>query len=128
MAGQYTDIVEIAVPASALAGSTVNIEVRVKNTYSSSIGIMVGGALEYGVTPWPGISFPVSSANVGPGATQTFYGSFKMPASNVRIHIYSYWYGTDGLWHLDDEQTRDISLAELAPEFSQFAIADYSVV
>ena len=61
---QYADIVEIVAPAEAAAGSKVDITVRIKNLHSSTIGVMVEGALEYGVTPWPTISLPDNTANV----------------------------------------------------------------
>ncbi len=128
MGGIYTEIVTIAAPSGVTPGETVSIEVRIKNTYSSTIGIMAGGALEYGVTPWPGISFPDNVANVGPGETRSFTGWFTMPDANVEIHAYSYYYGSDSCWHFDDEKTKEVSLAELVSEFSQFSIADYLVV
>ena len=125
---QYADIIEIVAPAQAASGSRVDITVRVKNTYPSAIGIMVGGALEYGVTPWPGIDFPESSANVGGGATYSFSGSFIMPDKKVTVHAYSYWYGADGYWHFDDEMTKSVSLTTLTPQVSEFKIADFTKV
>ena len=111
MSGNYTDVVEIVAPSSAVAGQRVDIEVRIKNTYSTTIRIMAGGALEYGVTPWPTIDYPDWQANVAAGATRTFYGHFTMPSSDVTIHAYSYYRGTDGYWYFDDERTKDVSLA-----------------
>jgi len=96
----YADIVEIIAPSEAKPGNRVDITVRIKNTYSSSVGIMAGGALEYGVSPWPGISFPDPSANVAGGATYSFTGYFTMPEKKATIHAYSYYYGADGSWHL----------------------------
>lgn len=125
MAGTYTDIVEIVAPGEAVAGERVDIEVKIKNTYSATIGIMAGGALDYGETPWPTIDFPEYSANVAAGATHTFYGHFTMPDSDVAIHAYSYYYGSDGYWYFDDEKTKDIDVAELISQFSQFEISDY---
>jgi hypothetical protein len=122
---QYADIIEIAAPSQAAAGSRVDITVRVKNLYSSPIGIMVGGALEYGVSPWPGITFPSNSANVGAGATYSFSGYFYMPDKGVTIHTYSYWYGADNAWHFDDEMTKAVNLAALTPQVSEFKIADF---
>ena len=122
---QYADIIEIVAPSQASPGDSVSIAVKVKNLYSATIGIMVGGALEYGVTPWPGISFPVSSANVSAGATYSFSGSFTMPDKAVTIHAYSYWYGADGYWHFDDEMTKQVNLAALTPQVSEFKIADF---
>jgi len=122
----YADIVEIIAPSEAKPGDRVDITVRIKNTYSSSVGIMAGGALEYGVSPWPGISFPDSSANVDGGATHSFSGYFTMPDKRVTIHAYSYYYGSDGYWHFDDEMTRTVNLAEeIESEFGSIAIISY---
>jgi hypothetical protein len=128
MAGTYTEIVEIIAPGQAVAGQRVDIAVKIKNTYSATIGILVGGALDYGVSPWPTITFSDNVANVAAGATHPFYGHFAMPDSDVTIHAYSYYYGSDGYWHFDDEKTKDVSLTELVPEFGQFEIVDYKTV
>lgn len=125
---QYADIYLIEAPSEAMAGIRVDIRVHIKNLYSAPIGIMVGGALEYGVTPWPGITFPNDRADFPPGESYYFEGYFTMPDSDVTIHAYSYWYGTDGMWHLDDEMTKDVRLSELAPEVTQFEITDYVTV
>jgi len=122
---QYADIIEIVAPSQAGPGGRVDITVRVKNLYSAPIGIMVGGALEYGVSPWPGIDFPENSANVDGGVTYSFNGYFYMPDSRVTIHVYSYWYGADGYWYFDDELTKVINLATLTPQVSEFLIADF---
>jgi len=123
---QYAQIVEIVAPSQAVSGERVDITVRIKNTYSAAIGIMVGGALEYGVTPWPGITFPENSANVNAGATYSFSGYFTMPNKAVTIHAYSYWYGADGAWHFDDEKTKNVALATLTPKKSEIKIADFT--
>lgn len=125
-AGAYTDIISITAPSTAMPGETVQITVTIRNTYSSAIGIMVGGALEYGVTPWPGIDFPSDWANVNGGQTKSFTGSFTMPSSAVTIHAYSYYYGGDGAWHFDDEMTKDVSLSEGA-EWVQLASRTLSI-
>jgi hypothetical protein len=108
---QYAEIVEIVVPAEAVAGSRVDITVRIKNKHASAIGIMAGGALEYGVTPWPGITYPTSWANVGGGVTYSFAGYFTMPPANVKIHAYSYFYTEEG-WRFDDEKTKDVKVTQ----------------
>jgi len=122
----YADIIEIVTPAQATAGSRVDITVRVKNTYSGAVGIMVGGALEYGVAPWPSIDFPENWANVDGGAVHSFSGFFFMPDRRVTIHAYSYWYGADGSWYLDDEMTKSVELQAVPqPAVSDFRIVDY---
>jgi uncharacterized protein YaiE (UPF0345 family) len=109
-AGTYTDIISIDAPSQAMPGDTVNITVKIKNTYSSTIGIMVRGALEYGVSPWPLIDFPTNWANVAGGVTYSFSGSFQMPEIDVKIHAYSYYYA-EGSWHFDDEATKNVKAA-----------------
>ena len=121
----YADTIEIVAPSQAAPGDPVSITIRVKNLYSAPIGIMVGGALEYGVSPWPGITFPDYYANVDGGAAYSFNGYFYMPDRAVTIHAYSYWYGADGSWHPDDEMTKAVSLAALTPQVSEFKIADF---
>ena len=124
---QYADIVEIVAPAEAAQGSRVDITIKVKNTHSSAIGIMVGGALEYGVSPWPGISFPDPSANVNAGVTYFFSGYFTMPDKKVTIHAYSYYYGADSSWHFDDEMTRAVNPAqEVESQFGSIEIVTYA--
>lgn len=119
----YADIVEIAAPARAAPGSRVDITVRVKNTYSSPIGIKVDGQLEYpgqGPPPtWPVVSFPEDVANVVAGDVYSFAGYFIMPESRVTLHAYSYWYGSDGYWHYDDEKMTDIALSGVSYEFER---------
>ncbi len=123
---QYADVIEIAAPSQAAPGDRVDITVRIQNTYFDTIAIMVGGALEYGVTPWPGIDFPEYWANVDRETVFYFSGSFIMPDRKVTIHAYSYWYGTDGDWYFDDEMTRSVEVAAAPqPAISDFRIVDY---
>jgi len=122
----YADIIEIVAPAEADADSRVDITVRIKNKYSSAIGIMVGGALEYGVTPWPGINFPDDTENVAGGVTHSFSGWFTMPGKGVKIHAYSYYYA-GGSWYFDDEMTRAVDLAAVPEsEFGSIEIISYA--
>lgn len=125
---QYADVIEIVTPAQAAPGSRVDITVKIKNIYSGIISILVGGAQEYGVSPWPGIDFPEQWANVNPGATYSFSGSFIMPSARVTVHAYSYWYCSDGSWYFDDELTKVINLQELTPQISEFQILDFAKV
>jgi len=124
----YAQITEIVAPAQAYPGSRVDITVKVKNLYTSIISLMVGGALEYGVSPWPDVIYPQSGADIEGGATYSFNGYFYMPDKSVTIHAYSYWYGGDGYWHFDEEKTRGVSLAALTPLVSEFKITDFARV
>jgi len=121
----YAEIVHVGVQTEAREGEIVDILVGVKNLYTSTIGILIGGALEYGVTPWPGITFVDTSYNTPAGATHYFSGAFTMPNKEVKVHVYSYYYGVDSGWHFDDEEVRTVKLSALAPEFDALKITDY---
>ena len=121
----YADIIEIIAPAEAEAGSRVDITVKIKNLYSATVGIMAGGALEYGVSPWPGITFPDQTANLGGGQTHSFQGYFTMPDSDVKIHAYSYYCSSDGYWYFDDEQTKNVQAGSDESEFGSIEIISY---
>lgn len=119
--GTYTEITDIFGPSQAGAGSRVDIIARIKNLYSLTIGIMAIGSLEYGIIPWPNITFLTPWANVAGGASQDFSGYFIMPSSNVTLHIYSLYY-SEGGWVPDDERVVSI-LALTAPVFSNLSVS-----
>jgi hypothetical protein len=129
---QYAEIVEIVAPAKAVTGSLVDVTVGNKNVSSIPVGIMAVGVPEYPDLPPAtyinGLSPHEAVANVSAGATRSFSGYFTMPSANVTIHIYSYYFGVDDLWHLDEEKTKDVKLTELVPAFSEFKITDYRKV
>jgi len=127
-AGVYTEITAVEAPASASAGSLVSIQVVIKNKYSSEISIMVSGNLEYVVSPWPAIYFPNSGANVLAGQSYYFDGSFTMPAYAVVIHAYSYYYGSDGKWYVDDERTKSVGLGQVGEAQFQSLSVSYAKV
>jgi len=127
-AGVYTEITVVEAPASASAGSLVQVRVSIKNKTSSTIGIMVGGALEYGVSPWPTISFPIYWANFPAGQSYYFDGTFTMPAHAVVIHAYSYYYGSDSSWHFDDEKTKSVGLSQVEEAQFQSLSVSYAKV
>jgi len=107
-AGAFTKIVEIVAPSSAVAGATVAVTIKIKNTYTSTIGVSAVGVRDSvdRFIDWP-------SYNIPAGATHSFSGSFTMPNSACIIHAYSYYYGTDSAWHFDDEMAKNVSLSEV---------------
>ena len=122
----YADIIDLVSPLQAAAGSLVDFNAVVKNTYSYPVGIKVTAALEYNGGFWTGIVIPQDVANIDAQATYTFSGYFSMPDKTVIIHIYSYWYGADGQWYVDDEMTRVVSLSSVGqPSISEFRITDF---
>ena len=107
MTGTYTEIVEIVAPSSAVSGSTVSVEVKIKNLYSSTIHIYCGALIDSGTRfiDW-------LDAWVNSGVTQSFFGSFVMPNNDITINAHSYFEGTDGYLHPDDDKSKIVTLAE----------------
>ena len=104
MAGSFTDIVAITAPNNAIAGEVVSVSVNVRSLYSSSVRISV--AATYNGSRFLG----PADQWISPGATGSWSASFTMPNFDVDIWAYSSYMGTDGLWHLDDELSKSVSL------------------
>jgi len=125
----YVEIVEISAPNEAAPGSVVNVTAKLKNLYSGPVTVKAVGVPEYeGLPPGVYINFPEPQATVSPGDTHTFNGSFTMPDKPVTVRIYSYWYGSDGYFHLDDIKAKQVNVGSLSPVFSDFNISDYAAV
>lgn len=123
---QYAQIVEIIVPDQASPGDLVNVTVRIKNLYSDLMGIKVASIPEFDYS----LGFAVDTANVNPGETYSFYGSFIMPDRAVYVHAYSFWYGSDANWYQDDAISKLVNLAAVPanPQISGFQIADFYAI
>ena len=118
----YADIIKIDAPASAAVGDTVIIDVSVKNISNNDWNIAVTAGYESTSVP-----FQFDYLLVSPGQTVIFRGWFTMPSQNVRVEARS-WYWDNNNWVQDDQMTKDISVAMLTPQVSQFQIADFSKV
>jgi len=115
----YAQIVDIVAPDKAVQGSRVDVTVRIKNIWTGSFRI-------YCVAVVDSTRF-IDWLNevVAPGAIREFSGAFIMGGADVRILAQSWYEGTDGYLHRDDEKTKSVKLAELVPAFSEFRITDY---
>ncbi|GAI53122.1 unnamed protein product, partial [marine sediment metagenome] len=106
MTGNYTEIIEIIVPATAAAGETVNVEVKVLNLYSGPNDITVTGNVNGLTLHFGGVYHTVPA-----GSIQSFYDAFIMPDRSVRVYAWS-WYWGDNAWQVvgegDDEAYVDI--------------------
>jgi len=113
--GKYTEITSILAPASAEAGSRVDVTVKVKNI-DSLFDHLVACVAIFDSTRFIDQAVIIKSLK-----THSFTGSFTMPSKNVTIYAYSYYpVGAD--WILDDQKTKKVSLSELVPTFSEFSI------
>ncbi len=115
----YADIIKIDTPSSASAGEQVTVDVSVKNISSSDQYMAVTGVFDSTSIP-----FQFDYLLVSPQQTVIFRGSFTMPSSNVRVTVWN-WYWDGSTWVYDDQATKDIALAALTPQISEFKIADF---
>lgn len=123
MTGTYTEIVNLIVPASAVPGEAVTIEVQVKNIHPATIAITATGALNS--TP---IYFGNIGRNVDPGAMWSFYESFIMPDHDVTIHAWSWYLSVTG-WAEDDHAIASIFAGEAPPDgYPTSDIADFNIM
>lgn len=111
MSGAYTEITKIHTDKdSYYSGETVWVSVFIKNIHTATTHI-------YCAAEQDGEQFVDLDAWVSAGLTYSFGGYFTMPGKAVTITAYSYYDGVH-----DDTRTKDVPLAELEPEFSQFTI------
>ncbi|MFC1991491.1 hypothetical protein ACFLVC_02015 [Chloroflexota bacterium] len=119
--GQYTDIVEIVAPGSAVGGSTVNVEVRIKNLY----GYAINATATMGRVDGTVLRFGAVHKVIGAGQIVSWYDSFVMPAKVVTVSVESWYEGTDNIWHSDDRAEKQISLGQAISEFGSIEILRY---
>jgi len=113
------DIIKVDAPSSAAAGDQVIVDVSVKNISGSDQYIAVTGAFDSTSIP-----FQFDYLLVSPQQTVIFRGWFTMPTKNIRVTVWG-WYWDGSKWVYDDQMTKDISLAALTPQISEFKIADF---
>lgn len=118
------DIVEVVAPASAAAGDTVIVDVKVKNLGVTNNYIAVTGNYD---STW--LPFQFDYLNVAPQETVVFRGAFTMPSRKVKVTLWS-WYWDGRQWVLEATAHIDIDLQgnTLVPAFSDFKILDYKAV
>jgi len=111
--GTYTSI-SLSAPSEARAGENVYATATVRNLYSSSVKIWTTV-----VASWDSYDRFIDVEEWVPaGATRTYSGYFTMPNKDAELGGYTYYLGTDGYYHSDDEDHKVVRLEEI-PE-SQF--------
>ena len=116
------DITKIVAPLQASEGEQVIIDVSIKNISDVDKNLAVTGRADS-----TDITFQFTYLLVSPGQTLPMRGWFTMPAKNVKITAWGfYWSGTE--WIHDDTATKDISLVVLKPEFADFGILQYNPI
>jgi len=122
-AGAYTDIISISGPSEVAEGEWVNLDVAVKNTWTSSFYITITGSYD-GTDIYPSIDY----LTIQPGETLHFYFAFKMPNRDIRVDFWSWFWATDD-WYQDDSQAVTVKLKQpQSPEFASFGITEYNKI
>jgi len=103
----YAEIQAINAPAEATPGTRVDITVRVKNLHSAPVYMTVSGVFFTGESL--DINFP-EQRTLNAGESYNFPGWFTMPYAHGTIYAWSWWYGSDEQFHLDDEKTKDVNM------------------
>jgi hypothetical protein len=118
----YLEIVKVEAPSEASYGTTVTINIYVKNKWTSRIFATVTGA--YDTAPVTG-----DSHYIEPGAQRIFGLSFTMPNKTVNLWIWA-WYWTETGWSTspDDEYGPvKIALAKWALLASKTLMVKYAL-
>ncbi len=109
MTGEYTEIVQIVAPASAAYGELVTVMARVKAiNWHEPFYIAVTGS-------YNGVDFDYSPgyALVSPNEIFPFTYSFYMPNHDVKVEVWTWWWG-ESEWYYDEEYAYvDIALEVL---------------
>jgi hypothetical protein len=128
---QYADIISITPSLTeAPYGTQVGVSVKVKNKHSAALSVMVVAFLDLpGVNYLMGLGPHEQIREIAAGAYQSFAGSFTMPNQDVNVVAYSYWLGTDGSLHADDDMTIEVKLASIgSSQFGAITITNYAKV
>lgn len=119
-AGAYSDIISISGPSEVAAGSTVNLDVAVKNIWTSAYSITITGRYD-GV----GINPSIDYLTIQPGETLHFYFAFTMPNNDIRVDFWS-WFWSANTWYEDDHDYVSIKLPAAASEFRNIIVSSVS--
>ena len=116
----------VATPSPASPGTVIAVVLTIQNNYSAPISILgdltfTSGGVIYSITYDTRVSDTINS-----GLTMQIMGHFTMPNAAVTVTAHSYWYGSDGQWHLDDTHTVSISVQQLTVQISEFKIVDFN--
>lgn len=82
--GKFVDARNI--PSVAAAGSTIEIEVDVRND-GNVPGILACKLFDVSTTPETELSYVYTASNVDPGVTVTLTPSFTMPNRDIQLEI-----------------------------------------
>ena len=108
MAGEYTDIIEIEVPGSAVRGERVDVSVRVESI-DPEWDHLISCKANY-----DGMLFIDESVIIHSLSAYVFTGHFTMPSKDVTISACTY-YPRDTEWILDDAAEKDVALKAAPP-------------
>ena len=117
MSGKYSDIWLVA-PGSAIPGSTVVVEAKIKNLCAYAISLIATMGRVNGTE----LRFGAEHKIVGAGETASWSDSFIMPDKDVRVYVESWYKGTDNSWYSDDSAEKNVSSSKVASQFGSIEI------
>ena len=112
--GTILQIVGVITPQSAEQGEQVEVVVRVKNVYSAAVAyVAVTGS--YGTTPLPQEVWTPVVTSIEAQQTVDFATVITMPNKSISVNVGAWYYGTDGVFHLNDQKSVNITLGTEEP-------------
>ena len=123
---EKTEIIEVQSITKAPSGYVVPIKVKVRNTHTASLNVMVDGYTNLGHK----IEFHTGLGNefvkIAAGGASTLSGSLVMPSSNIKITVRSKHYENGNWNNIGDEESWDIQLdtEPLFPKTNWITIAE----
>jgi hypothetical protein len=122
----YTSILNFnSSPTHGKVGDLITVSIEVKNTYSGPVSIKAGMTYEIGQNLYAEVSYKTSTiGTVAAGQSLIVTGTFTMPANDCTIHGYSYYYGTDGVYHEEQGVTSMVVLDTLRGDVNGDGVVD----
>jgi len=99
----YLEIVKVEAPSDASYGTTVNINIYVKNKWTSRIFAIVTGAYDTA-------EVTSTSHYIEPGAQRVFGLSFTMPNKSVNVWIWAWYWTADGWCTSPDDEYGPVTI------------------
>ena len=107
--GSILQIISLVVPPNALEGERVEIVASVKNLYAGGV-VKVSVTGNVMNTPLPQDVWTPDQVDIPSMETQEFLAAFLMPDIGVNGQVGAWYFGTDGLFHLDDLNNFSVAL------------------
>jgi len=103
------EVVQFTIPDNAKAGETVEVKVKIKNTFPDTKNVKIKGIMNM-----TSLEFIPSSYSLASGVEKEFISSFIMPNQDALVSAWSY-YMYDSDWYPSDNDLGRVSLVVEEP-------------